>query len=184
MNSPESSPPQVYRSTALRTVQVVLPTALFILTGSFVHWMQMQYEGMPMLTSALIIVAIAGIGISIRILNNSAILTLSDTHLSVGNGFRLFGAKPKSIPLRHIHTLHISQIYINTENLNTGQFTVIYRWPQRKMIYATATFSIAAIPDGKKLIFDLVSRTGATIKLNTGKMADRIITPEELREQL
>lgn len=174
-----------YRSSNARMVQKVLPTALFALLVGFTQWARMQHEGISLLASTIVIAALGAVALIRPVINNAVIVTLSDTVLSVRHGFRLFGTKPQSIPLKHIHTIQMTEIgRKSAEKLRTGQLTLIYRHPAKKMVHATTTFSIASIPDGPELLMELAKRTGATIKLHTGGMADKIITAEELQRLL
>lgn len=174
-----------YRSENARIARIVLPASLAVLTSSLAYILRLNQEGLSLLHSTIIVAVVTIILLAVKTVNSAVIATLSETHFAFRNGFRLFSTKEVRIPLQRIHTLHIVRIPQKNRNVfKPGILTIIYRWPERKMVYATATFSVAAIPNGIDLILELARRTGAKIKVNAGETTDQNISIEEFRERL
>lgn len=173
-----------YRSDRARMARVLVPSALLFLTGNLAYILELLEGGLSLLYAISIVASISFATLAIWIMNDSVIVTLEDDRISFLNGFRLLGAKPRSIPLDRIHTIEVLMGQKKgVAKSAPGTITLTYRWPERRMVHATATISVASIPDGVGMILEIARRTGAKIKLHTGSMNNPEISLEELEKR-
>lgn len=174
-----------YRSNSARLVRIVVPAALGLIVSMLAYMVQLNREGLSLFYSASIVIIVGSAGIAVRVVHNAVAVTIDEKTVHIRNGFRLLGTRPQSIPLEYIHTIRILALPQKYSSpFRPGLVTLVHRWPARKMLHAATAFSVAAIPDGAELLLELAERTGATIKIHTGAIADETITAEELRERL
>lgn len=125
--------------------------------------------------------------LAVATLNISAAVTveLSDTQISIRSGFAVFRTKPKRIPLKHIHTIHIlGMVDTLRGGLQFGGLHIAFKWPSRKMLYAEAQIPLQATPNALELIQLLAERTEAKFKVNNGAMSQTTVSHNELLEML
>lgn len=174
-----------YRSDNARLARIVVPAALGLIVSMLAYMVQLTHEGLSLFYSAAIVIILGAGGIAVRVMHNAVTVTIDENAVRIRNGFRLLAAKPQSIPLEYIHTIRILALPQKYSSpFRPGLVTLVHRWPAKKMLHAATAFSVAAIPDRAELLLELAERTGATIRIHTGGMADETITAEELRERL
>ena len=151
----------------------------------FLRLKELQDSGLSFGTALALVSGIGLLATAGRFMNMAVIVELSDSHVCIRSGFSVFLAKPIIIPLEYIHTIKV----VGPKNFLGNDFKptslgLAYKWPQRKMLYAAKDISLSALPDARALILCLAERTGATLKINQGKLSDTTVSLEELIELL
>ena len=135
------------RAKALRLV-VISQLLLLLYLVPYMILMGVQEIKIPFIYLLLISAVAICMSIAGAILQSAVEITLTTDVLLIKRGFGLLTRKPKRIELKNIHTIRFTHAkgYRGLPP-KMMMMAIIYRWPERKMVYVVEQISISAIPD-------------------------------------
>ncbi len=179
-----TSSPATLRFTA-RTARVVRVTLISVLLSALALICDFMFalwnEDLELTLSTLLVPIITVSGLIVGRLHGNAVdLLLTPDMLHVGRGLGLLQKRGRRIPLQNIHTVVLVGAHGRTGFKPTTMY-LAFKWPERKMLYAEASVSLAALPDLLAFLREFFDRVDDLRKISWN---GKILTREELASLL
>ncbi|MCB0712686.1 MAG: hypothetical protein KDD67_10185 [Ignavibacteriae bacterium] len=140
-----------------------------------------EFSNIELLSQLLFGIGSVVIAFASKAVAGSVELKLTEKYLEVKRGFGFLRDRGERVLLKNIHTVRL----VDTKrgrNFSPTHLFVIYRAPEKKMVYAVTEISLIGIRDPQPFIVALLDRTNVTIKVYQSGMADSLLTRAELEE--